>query len=168
MHTVWQDRYFRRYFSAFTIGNIGDWVAFFALQLYVVHTWHGSALAVSALFFAYLLPGAVLAPFFGVWVDRLSPTWLWSITDLISGVLTVFIIFAPRLSSLLGLLLIRSVSVAYNDPTMQRILKCLVSGRAITLCFWYYQYGISTMPYCEAHVRSFICCLVVNSVMFMD
>ena len=127
MHAIWKDRYFRRYFTAFTIGNIGDWFAFFALQLYVVHTWQGSALAVSALFFVYFLPGAVLAPFFGVWVDRLSPTWLWSITDLISGVLTVLIIFAPSLPWVLGLLLIRSVSVAYNDPTMQRMLKCLVS-----------------------------------------
>jgi len=101
-------------------------VCVFALQLYVVHTWHGSALAVSALFFVYFLPGAVLAPFFGVWVDRLSPTWLWSITDLISSVLTVFVIFAPSLSWVLALLLLRAVSVAYNEPVMKRILKYLV------------------------------------------
>jgi len=28
MHAIWKDRYFRRYFAAFTIGNIGDWFAF--------------------------------------------------------------------------------------------------------------------------------------------
>jgi predicted MFS family arabinose efflux permease len=65
--------------AAVMVSELGDWLLFIALPLYVLHA-SGSALATSTVFLAELLPAVIVGTVCGPLIDRHSPgrllTWL--------------------------------------------------------------------------------------------
>lgn len=65
-------RQFALLFSATTIGDIGYWISFVALQAYIADITHKSAAWLGILFFCNFIPMMIFAPFAGVVADRMD------------------------------------------------------------------------------------------------
>ncbi|MCP4474021.1 MAG: MFS transporter [Gammaproteobacteria bacterium] len=124
--SIWHNSDFVKFFLSFTIGNLGDWFDFFALQIIVVHRFGGSPVEVSLLIVVYMLPFALFSVFSGIVVDRFNKKWLLFFTDFFSGLLTLGMIFAPKMIILMPLIFIRSTISNFNSPSQQAAVKQLV------------------------------------------
>ncbi len=129
--TIWRNFRFVRFFTSFTIGNIGDWFDIFALQIIFVHEWHASPMLMGVLILFYFLPAILLGPIAGVWADRVSQRNLMLITDGLAAVLTLGLYFSPNVLSALILLIIRSSVVSFNVPAQQAYIKQVVSDNQL-------------------------------------
>ncbi len=125
--SIWHNSDFVKFFLSFTIGNLGDWFDFFALQIIVVHRFGGSPVEVSLLIVVYMLPFALFSVFSGIVVDRLNKKWLLFFTDFFSGLLTLGMLFAPKIIILMPLIFIRSTISNFNSPSQQAAVKQLVT-----------------------------------------
>lgn len=126
--TIWKNSRFPRFFSSFTISNIGDWFDIFALQIIFVHQWHASPLKMSLLLLLYFLPGMLLSPFAGICADHFNKRNLMFITDIISAIFTVGLLLSTNIINALIFILFRSSIASINTPTQQAYLKYSVAS----------------------------------------
>jgi len=128
---IWKNFEFTRFFTSFTIGNIGDWFDIFALQIIFVHEWHASPVILGTLILFYFLPSIVLSPIAGIWADRISKRNLMLYTDLIAAFLTIGLYLSGSVSEVLILLFIRSSVVSFNTPAQQAYIKHVVTDEQL-------------------------------------
>jgi MFS transporter, DHA3 family, macrolide efflux protein len=124
--SVWANREYLKFFSSFTIGNIGDWFDLFALQIIFARHFDANPMALALLMVVYMAPLALFGAFAGVIADRLNKKNLLIVTDFLSGVLTIGLIFSGNIALSLVLVFIRSSIVSLNGPVQQAALKYIV------------------------------------------
>jgi DHA3 family macrolide efflux protein-like MFS transporter len=129
--SVWLDVRFLKFFLASTIGNIGDWFDLFALQIIFANELNGSSVDISMLMTVYMLPGLIFGLFAGVLVDRFKKRSLLVLTDLLSGVMTVLVIYSHAIDLILLLIFVRGCLGALNSPAQQAFIKFLVEGKKL-------------------------------------
>lgn len=99
-----------------------------------VTTAENSALALSAVGIAALLPTALLSPFGGVAADRFNKRWLIIAADGMAGVFSLVMALLSvagtlSLELLLGLLVVRSAAQAFHGPALMALMPELVPER---------------------------------------
>ena len=87
------NRYFRHLWTGQVISELGSWFSFIA-ELGLVRMISGSSLATTALMAGRMLPFLLVAPFAGVFADRLSRKKILIWTDLIRAVVALCYLFA--------------------------------------------------------------------------
>lgn len=107
--------------------------ATFAIIWYVT-TMENSALALSAVGIAALLPTALLSPLGGVAADRLNKRRLMIAADGTAGLFSLFMALLSMagtlsLGLLLGLLVVRSAAQAFHGPALMALMPELVPER---------------------------------------
>jgi len=134
---VWRSlrhRNFRLFFGGQTISLIGTWMTRIATA-WLVYRLTGSALLLGTVSFAGQIPTFLVAPFAGVWVDRLDrrKVLVWTQTlSMIQSLLLAALTFSGHIT--IGLILFLSVLqgivYAFDMPARQAFMMEMVGDRA--------------------------------------
>jgi MFS family permease len=134
---VWRalrHRNFRLFFGGQTISLIGTWMTRIATS-WLVYRLTGSALLLGTVSFAGQIPTFLVAPFAGVWVDRLDrrQVLVWTQTlSMIQSLLLAALTFSGHIT--IGLILFLSVMQgvvnAFDMPARQAFMMEMVGDRA--------------------------------------
>lgn len=119
-------RSFRLLFGGQVVSDLGDWLDFLALIALIVYRWNLGPSALAALSIAVALPFAVIAPFSGVWVDRLPRKMLLIAADIGRALVVFGLVFAPNLFIILALVFIRGVFSTFFGPARQAMIAAVV------------------------------------------
>ncbi len=130
-HSIWRNFEYLKFFASFTTGNLGDWFDLFALQIIFANEFHASPIVLSLLFIIYLAPMAFLGSYAGIIADKFKKKNILLITDILSGVATVFLLLSTNLEISLLIIFIRSSLASINAPAQQALLKYIVSEKQL-------------------------------------
>jgi len=72
LKTILQFKPFRTLWLAQFVSIFGDFLALFGVISLITFRWHGTAVQVTAVTIAYMLPIAIISPVAGVFVDHCS------------------------------------------------------------------------------------------------
>lgn len=117
---------FRLLFGGQLVSDLGDWLDFLALIALIVSGWNLGPGALAALSVAVAFPFAVIAPLSGVWADRLPRKRLMVAADLGRALVVCGLVFAPNLSTVLALVLVRGVFSTFFGPARQATIATVV------------------------------------------
>jgi MFS family permease len=116
-----------------TVSEIGDWLLFIALPLYVLHA-SGSPLATSAVFLAELVPGVVIGTTCGPLIDRVNPgrllAWLTAVQAFVvlpllwAGPHRVWLVYAVAAA--------QASFTSLTTPAQQAIVPSIVDAEEAT------------------------------------
>src|SRR5215469_15460981 len=87
-----KDRSFRALWLAQFVSVFGDFLALFGVINLITFTMHGTAVQVTAVTIAYVLPLAVIGPMAGVFVDHWNPKAVMIASDLIRAALILLLL----------------------------------------------------------------------------
>lgn len=121
-----KNKVYMRVYSAFATATFGDWFDALAIQVLVGYRWQASPLMLALIPVSIALPGILLGSFAGVVADRLNKLKLMRMCDLLTALLTVFVLFAPSMVWLLPLLMLRAAISTLNVPAQQSMTRSMV------------------------------------------
>ena len=124
--SIWSNKQFRKLFASVSITSLGGWFDIFAIQIIFAYSWHASPMLVGFLFVAYVAPGMILGQFAGVLADRYNKKSLLIRTQIVCGVLTVFLLLSPYPYLSLGIVVVRSCIETFWGPAQGAFLKEVV------------------------------------------
>jgi MFS family permease len=127
-------RNFRLFFGGQSISLMGTWMTRIATS-WLIYRLTGSALLLGAVSFAGQLPTFLLAPFAGVWIDRLDrrQVLIWTqVLSMVQSLLLAGFTFSGRITVawVLGLCVMQGVINAFDMPGRQSFLVQMVDDRA--------------------------------------
>jgi MFS family permease len=131
---AFRHRSFRLFFLGQGVSQFGTWLQLIATS-WLIYRLTGSALYLGLASFALQIPFLVLAPFAGVWVDRLSKRSVLRTTNAIAlaqslAMLTLVASGHIQPWHLIGGNLVLGVVNSFDSPARQSFLIELVEGRA--------------------------------------
>lgn len=124
---IWKNKEYLKFFASYTIGNIGDWFDVFALQIIFAHEFQASAMLLAILMIVYLAPMAFFSSYAGIFADRFNKKNVLMLTDILSGVATLFIILSNNIILSLLIVFIRSSFASLNAQAQPAALKYIVN-----------------------------------------
>ncbi len=119
-------RQYRLLFAGHVLSSFGDWIDFVALVSLVAYQWDAGAGGLAAVSAAAAVPWMVLAPFSGVWADRLPQKQVLIACDLARAALVLGFLVAPNLPVLVGLLVAKVAVGTLFLPAQQSTLTLVV------------------------------------------
>lgn len=171
--SLWKNKTFVKMFLSFTVTNLGDWIDYFAILLIFAYKWHASPFFMGILIVIYMGPGVLFGQIAGVLADRFNKLRLMITSDLVSGILTLLLIFAPSLLWATILLLIRSTLASQSDATQQALVRHVVDEelllKATTTNAIVFQLAKVVGPLIGALIVTILnpqICLLVNGISF--
>ena len=93
LKTILQHRPFRTLWLAQFVSIFGDFLALFGVISLITFRWHGTAVQVTSVTIAYMLPIAIISPVAGVFVDHWNVKRLMIASDLIRAGLILLLVF---------------------------------------------------------------------------
>jgi MFS family permease len=157
-----QNPNFRRLWLADIISNFGAWLTYVAVSLVVLHA-NGSYVDLALVLAAHTLPGVILAPFFGVWVDRWDRKKILFWADILNALLTLLMAYsAYRLHvellqlALLGRTALGSLAHNANLSVMPSLIpkKDLSAANTLSAATW--SMSFATGVACAGVLSSFM------------
>ena len=127
-------RNFRLFFGGQSISLIGTWMTRIATS-WLVYKLTSSALMLGTISFAGQIPTFLLAPFAGVWIDRLDrrKVLLWTqVLSMVQSLLLAALTFSHHISVawILGLSVMQGCVNAFDMPGRQTFMVQMVEDRA--------------------------------------
>jgi MFS family permease len=127
-------RNFRLFFGGQSISLIGTWMTRIATS-WLVYKLTGSALVLGTVSFAGQIPTFLLAPFAGVWIDRLNRrnVLVWTQTlAMVQSLLLAALTFSGHINVpwILGLSILQGCINAFDMPGRQSFMVQMVEDRA--------------------------------------
>ncbi len=167
---------FRRLWTGQVISELGTWFSFIA-ELGMVRMFSGSPFAATALMAGRMLPFLLVAPFAGVFADRLSRKRIMINTDLIRAVLALIYLYAFATRSvwmvIIGSFVMSSLTMFF-DAAKNAAIPNLVTSRqlltanVLTLSTRFLQYTLgAALGGLTAAQFGYNTAFVVNSVSFI-
>ncbi|MHB8756648.1 MAG: MFS transporter [Bacillota bacterium] len=112
-----------------TVSQVGDWIANLAV-LHLVYRLTGSGAAVGTLLAVQLVPGLLMAPIAGVYVDRNTKKKVLIAADIVRAVLVLLLPFTSDWWVLLAIMLLFSTASSFFNPAMMALLPSVVEGES--------------------------------------
>jgi predicted MFS family arabinose efflux permease len=122
-NSIWKNSQFVRFFTAFSVNNLGGWFDIFALQIIFVHEYHASSLLMAALILSYFIPGILFSSIAGVFADRHSKKKIMLVVSIFSAVLTMGLYFSQGPAIALLLMFVRAIVGNFDRPAQQAYVK---------------------------------------------
>jgi MFS family permease len=120
---------YRRLCCAVSVSELGDWLLFIALPLYVLGT-SGSALDTSTVFLAELIPAVVVGTVCGPLIDRWSPSRMLAVlTGLQTFVVLPLLLVGPgRVWIVFVVAAVQAAFTSLTTPAQQAVVPLLVKA----------------------------------------
>ncbi len=122
---------FRRLWIGNLISLLGDWFNLIAL-LSVVTRYSGSPLALSLVFVAKFLPGAIVSPLAGYLVDRFDRRRLMIISDILRAIVVLGLLWVDSSTDVILALIITALQVGISSvfqPAQSAVIPNIVKPR---------------------------------------
>jgi MFS family permease len=123
---VLRQKPFRRLWLAQFVSIFGDFLALFGVISLITFRLHGTAVQVTAVTMAYVLPLAIVAPFAGVLVDHWNVKRVMIASDLIRAVLILALVFVRDVHWIYAIFAALSTVSSFFAPAQSVTLRTLV------------------------------------------
>ena len=121
-----RNRNFRYLTAGEIVSDLGDWLDFLAIIALIVYRWGLGPTALAAFSVATVLPRVVLAPVAGVLADRLDRRTVMIAADLARVPVVLAMVFAPDLTTLLELVVLKGCFSTFFTPAWQATIRATV------------------------------------------
>jgi MFS family permease len=121
-----RNRNFRYLAAGEIVSDLGDWLDFLAIIALIVYRWGLGPTALAAFSVATVLPRVLLAPVAGVWADRLDRRTVMIGADLARVPVVLAMVFAPDLTTLLALVVLKGCFSTFFTPAWQATIRATV------------------------------------------
>jgi len=126
LKSLLKDRRFRTLWLAQFVSIFGDFLALFGVINLITFTMHGTAVQVTAVTIAYVLPLAVIGPVAGVLVDHWNPKLVMISSDLIRAALILALPFVHDVRQISVIFAVLSVVASFFLPAQTVVLRTVV------------------------------------------
>ncbi len=120
------NRTFAKMFAAYGLAAFGDYLDLIAVSIIMGFVWKVDAMTMALLPLAFAIPGIALSQTAGILADRWNKRNLLIAADLIRAALTIALMFAPNVWTLLGLIALRSSARVFHFPAQQSMTRSVV------------------------------------------
>jgi DHA3 family macrolide efflux protein-like MFS transporter len=131
LKTMLQHRPFRTLWLAQFVSIFGDFLALFGVISLITFRWHGTAIQVTAVTIAYMLPLAVISPVAGVFVDHWDVKRLMIASDLIRAALILLLVFARGVPQICAIFLLLSAVSSFFGPAQSVTVRTIVPAEGL-------------------------------------
>lgn len=131
MKTMFQFKPFRTLWMAQFVSVFGDFLALFGVISLITFRWHGTAIQVTAITIAFVLPIALIGPVAGVFVDHWNVKRLMIASDLIRAGLILMLLFVHNVSQIAVILFAISVVSSFFAPAQSVTMRTIVPHDAL-------------------------------------
>src|SRR5436305_325817 len=122
---------FRTIWLAQLISVFGDFLALFGIISFIAFRLHGTAVQVTTITIAYVLPLAVIGPFAGVLVDHFDVKRTMIASDLLRGGLALLLVVCTSVPQIAAVLLALSVVSCLFIPAQSISVRTLVPKESL-------------------------------------
>ena len=126
LKTILRYKPFRTLWLAQFVSVFGDFLALFGVISLITFRWHGTAVQVTTVTIAYILPLAVISPVAGVFVDHWNVKRLMIASDLIRAVLILMLIFVHDVTQISVIFFLISTVSSFFAPAQSVTLRTIV------------------------------------------
>ena len=126
LKTILRHKPFRTLWLAQFVSVFGDFLALFGVISLITFRWHGTAVQVTTVTIAYILPLAIIGPVAGVFVDHWNVKRLMIASDLIRAVLILMLIFVHDVTQISVIFLLMSAVSSFFAPAQSVTLRTIV------------------------------------------
>src|SRR5215469_9896184 len=123
---VLRHKSFRRLWLAQFVSIFGDFLALFGVISLITFRLHGTAVQVTAVTLAYVIPMAIVAPPAGVLVDHWNVKRVMIASDLIRGLLVLALLFLRDVRAICAVFAVLSTVSSFFSPAQSVTLRVLV------------------------------------------
>lgn len=124
--TILRDRAFRTLWLAQFVSIFGDFLALFGVISLITFKLHGTAVQVTAVTIAYVLPLAVISPVAGVFVDHWNVKRVMIASDLVRGGLILLLLFVTDVAQICAIFAILSAVSSFFIPAQSVTVRTIV------------------------------------------
>jgi DHA3 family macrolide efflux protein-like MFS transporter len=126
LRTILQFKPFRTLWLAQFVSIFGDFLALFGVISLITFRWHGTAVQVTAVTIAYMLPIAIISPVAGVFVDHWNVKRLMIASDLIRAGLILLLVFAHDVTQISAIFVALSTVSSFFAPAQSVAVRTIV------------------------------------------
>lgn len=126
LKTILKHGPFRTLWLAQFVSIFGDFLALFGVINLITFTMHGTAVQVTAVTIAYVLPLAVVGPVAGVFVDHWNPKVIMIASDLIRAALILILVFVTDVREICAVFAVLSTVSCFFVPAQSVTVRTLV------------------------------------------
>lgn len=124
--TILQHKPFRTMWLAQFVSIFGDFLALFGVISLITFKLHGTAVQVTAVTIAYVLPLAVISPVAGVFVDHWNVRRVMILSDLIRAFLITLLVFVTDVGQICMIFAVLSAVSSFFAPAQSVTIRTLV------------------------------------------
>ena len=129
--TILQHKPFRTLWLAQFVSIFGDFLALFGVISLITFRLHGTAVQVTAVTIAYVLPLAVISPVAGVFVDHWNIKRLMIASDIIRAALIVLLVFVTDVGQICVIFALISTVSSFFTPAQSVTMRTIVPGEGL-------------------------------------
>jgi MFS family permease len=126
LKTILRHKSFRTLWLAQFVSVFGDFLALFGVISLITFRWHGTAVQVTTVTIAYILPLAIIGPVAGVFVDHWNVKRLMIASDLIRAVLILMLVFVHDVTQISIIFLLMSAVSSFFVPAQSVTIRTVV------------------------------------------
>lgn len=126
LKTILRHKPFRTLWLAQFVSVFGDFLALFGVISLITFRWHGTAVQVTTVTIAYILPLAVIGPIAGVFVDHWNVKRLMIASDLIRAVLILMLVFVHDVTQISIIFFVMSTVSSFFLPAQSVTIRTVV------------------------------------------
>src|SRR5215472_2207135 len=126
LKTILQHKPFRTLWLAQFVSIFGDFLAIFAVINLITFRWHGTAIQVTTVLIAYMLPMALISPVAGVFVDHWNVKRLMIASDLIRAGLILWLVFAHDVAQICVIFVLLAAVSSFFAPAQSVTMRTIV------------------------------------------
>ncbi len=115
-----------------SVSGLGNWITMMAIFAMLIFKGNGTILTTSGLFLAGLVPAFLFSPVAGSLCDRYDRKKLMIMSELLSGVVIVGLVFTENIVILYCLVAIQAITISIMTPARQSALPDLVLHDQLT------------------------------------
>lgn len=117
---------FRTLWLAQFVSVFGDFLALFGVISLITFRWHGTAIQVTLVSIAYMVPLAIISPVAGVFVDHWNVKRLMIASDLIRAGLILLLLFVHDVPQICAIFMVLSFVSSFFMPAQSVMLRTIV------------------------------------------
>src|SRR5580765_7767341 len=126
LKTILRFKPFRTLWLAQFVSVFGDFLALFGVISLITFRWHGTAVQVTTVTIAYILPLAIIGPVAGVFVDHWNVKRIMITSDLVRAALIVGLVFVTDVRQICVIFAVLSAVSSFFAPAQSVTLRTVV------------------------------------------
>ena len=129
--TILRHQPFRTLWLAQFVSIFGDFLALFGVISLITFRLHGSAVQVTAVTIAYVLPLAIISPVAGVFVDHWNVKRVMIASDLMRAVLITLLVFVTDVRQICAIFAVLSMVSSFFAPAQSVTIRTIVPSEGL-------------------------------------